>query len=300
MATTIAVHNGKFHADDVCAVATLLLYLGAEGPHDPNVEIIRTRDQEQIDNADYAVDVGQVYDPEKNRFDHHQEEGAGVRENGIAYAAFGLVWKHFGVEVAGGEKQAKRVDDRMATPLDAADNGEEYFSLGKTKLWPYTAAGMVGAFLPTWKEEQDMEHLDKVFMDLVAYAMAIIKREVAHAQSVTEGHERVLKAYNEAEDKRVMILDIRLPWEEQLEQYPEPLYVVYPQDKLWRARAIRSGEDLFSNRKDFPKEWGGKKGEELAAVTGVEDALFCHRKLFTIAAKSREAIMALVKQALEY
>ncbi|MDO8564969.1 MAG: MYG1 family protein, partial [bacterium] len=63
---TIVTHEGKFHADDVFAVATLLLALQDEA------EVRRTRDEEDVASADIAVDVGGIYDAEKNRFDHHQ------------------------------------------------------------------------------------------------------------------------------------------------------------------------------------------------------------------------------------
>ena len=56
----------------------------------------RTRDEERITKADYVFDVGGIYDPSINRFDHHQPGGAGKRENDIPYAAFGLVWKTYG------------------------------------------------------------------------------------------------------------------------------------------------------------------------------------------------------------
>ena len=58
---TIVTHSLKFHADDVLAVATLLLILEKEN----DVTVIRTRDPEIISRADYVVDVGGIDDPEK-------------------------------------------------------------------------------------------------------------------------------------------------------------------------------------------------------------------------------------------
>ncbi|MEX2010580.1 MAG: MYG1 family protein, partial [Parcubacteria group bacterium] len=48
---TIATHSGMYHADDVFAVATLLMVY-------PDAEVIRTRDMEKIQEAEIAVDVG--------------------------------------------------------------------------------------------------------------------------------------------------------------------------------------------------------------------------------------------------
>src|SRR5690606_7569866 len=90
---TIVTHNGSFHADDIFACATLTLHLEQQGK---GYKIIRTRDESRIDSADFVVDVGGIYDEKTNRFDHHQPGGAGSRDNGVPYAAFGLVWKHYG------------------------------------------------------------------------------------------------------------------------------------------------------------------------------------------------------------
>ena len=49
--TTIATHNGSFHADDVFGVAVLRLL-------HPGATLLRTRDAALIAAADYAVDVG--------------------------------------------------------------------------------------------------------------------------------------------------------------------------------------------------------------------------------------------------
>ena len=88
----IVTHNGHFHTDELMAVAVLLLKF-------PDAEVVRTRDEKIIKQADIAVDVGQIYDPASTRFDHHQPGGARKRENGIPYASFGLVWKEYGVEL---------------------------------------------------------------------------------------------------------------------------------------------------------------------------------------------------------
>lgn len=91
---TIVTHNGSFHADDVFAVATLHLAFP-----DKNITVIRSRDAQKFLLADFLVDVGGSYDPDNNKFAHHQTGGAGVYDNGIPYASFGLVWKKFGNSV---------------------------------------------------------------------------------------------------------------------------------------------------------------------------------------------------------
>ncbi len=70
--------RGKFHADDIFSSA-LLLYL--------NPEIQITRGNQVPEEYD-----GIVFDIGRGAYDHHQKDSR-VRENGIPYAAFGLLWK---------------------------------------------------------------------------------------------------------------------------------------------------------------------------------------------------------------
>ena len=37
------------------------------------IRIVRTRNQEELDQCDIVVDVGGVYDPGQHRYDHHQK-----------------------------------------------------------------------------------------------------------------------------------------------------------------------------------------------------------------------------------
>ena len=117
----LITHNGSFHADDLFACATLILVMEIENM---DYEIVRTRDMESIKNADYVFDVGGIYDADTNRYDHHQRGGAGARINGIPYSSFGLIWKHFGLKLCGGNMDAWQIiDEGIASPIDAGDNG---------------------------------------------------------------------------------------------------------------------------------------------------------------------------------
>ena len=106
----IVTHSGGFHADDAFAVAALLLYREKTAGI---AEVVRTRDPAVIAGGDFVVDVGGEYDEARNRFDHHQPGGAGVRPNGVPYASFGLVWKKFGAALSGSVAIAERIDARI-------------------------------------------------------------------------------------------------------------------------------------------------------------------------------------------
>ncbi|HRH25138.1 MAG TPA: MYG1 family protein, partial [Candidatus Paceibacterota bacterium] len=120
----IVTHDNLFHLDDLFACAIIQIYLDKK---EEKYSIIRTRDKEVISNADYVVDVGDIYDASLNRFDHHQKGGAGARENNIPYASCGLVWKRYGELIAGSRIIADILDAKVFQVLDADDNGLEFY-----------------------------------------------------------------------------------------------------------------------------------------------------------------------------
>ncbi|MEX2514730.1 MAG: MYG1 family protein [Candidatus Paceibacterota bacterium] len=291
----IATHSGGFHADDVFAVAALKLHL--QHTEETAAEVVRTRNPEQIESCDYAIDVGGVYDPAAGRFDHHQAEGAGQRENGIPYAAFGLIWKEFGVELCEDEKIAEMIDKRLVQAIDAPDNGVSLTGEGEFEdAYPYYLASAVSVFNRTWKEPAERE--DEAFAEMVEWATALLHREIEVAAHRLEGEKLVEEAYEQAADKRVIYMDQDLPWQGVLAKKEEPLFVVYPKDSgRWRLRAVPA-EGNFESRAELPEAWRGKHDAELQQVTGVDTAIFCHKSLPMIVAEDKAGIDRLVELSL--
>ncbi|KAL0221278.1 hypothetical protein RCL1_001132 [Eukaryota sp. TZLM3-RCL] len=84
----IVTHSGRFHADDALSV-----FLLQQLPQFRDAEIIRSRDPDVIASADVVVDIGGVYDPTLNRFDHHQRDFAeSFPDSEVKLASCGLVW----------------------------------------------------------------------------------------------------------------------------------------------------------------------------------------------------------------
>jgi len=290
----VVVHSGKFHPDDICAVAIVSLYLGK------SVKIIRSRDPKDWAEADYVFDVGGVYDPEKNRFDHHQTEFTLKRENGICYSSAGLAWKHFGEKIAGSGEIWKKIDEKIIQPIDAEDNGQELYKNNFENIAPYTFADYLHAFNLTYFEKK--EKSIKAFATAVNEAKKMFKREVKRAKDNLRTYKIVEDIYRRTSDKRLIILDDEYSWQNVIGNHPEPLFVVKPslESGTWHAYAVRSTKgDKFKSRLDFPESWGGLRDEELAKTTGVSDAIFCHKGRFIAVARSKEGAIALAKLALE-
>jgi len=285
----LVTHSGHFHADDVFAAAALSIFLKNR------VKIVRTRDENIIAKGDYVFDVGGVYDPEKNRFDHHQKGGAGARPNGIPYASFGLVWKHYGEALAGSQEVSDYIDKILAAPIDALDNGIMIAEPVFPDIYPYDIGSFFDTFLPSFKEKE--EKIDKIFKKVVNLAKNILLREIKKRKEMLALLPEVQKIYEEAKDKRIIVFNKKYPVE-LLANFPEPLFVVMPRQKDWLVLTVRDKEKSFKNRKDLPSAWAGLVGEDLAKVSGVPDALFCHNNLFIAVAASKEGAIRLAEAAL--
>lgn len=290
----IVTHSGTFHADELLAVAALELYLNGRA-----YEVIRTRDPEIFKSADYLVDVGGVYDPATNRFDHHQHGGAGVRENGIPYSAFGLVWKHYGEAISGSKMVADAIDKQIGHPVDLGDNGVDYYSLVRLDTEPLIVQFMVAMFRPTWKG--GATH-DERFIELVPIMRRMLELAIGVERDALEGGKFVEDAYQAAEDKRLIIIDKPYPWSAVLASHPEPLFIVKPKSvgTYWEVECVRDNPYGFANRKDLPEAWAGilEADNKLPQVTGVEDAVFCHMMRYIAVAKSKEGALKLAQIAL--
>lgn len=101
--------------------------------------------------------------------------------------------------------------------------------------------------------------------------------------------------------KTLLILDKPYQYEQVVCSNPYILLVVHPkrQDGTWAVETVRDNIRSYQARMDLPAEWAGKRDSELAEITGVTDAVFCHRGRFIAVAKTREGVIKLAHIALE-
>ena len=297
----IVTHSGSFHADELLAVATLQIYLDRLGL---NYVVLRSRDLAVIKSADIVCDVGGILDPSSGRFDHHQRDGGGER-NGIPYSSFGLIWKHFGPLLCGSNALAwGTIEQRIAYPIDAGDNGLNSYNPILPGVQPLLFHHIVFAFHPTWKEKEAGVSTDTQFAELLPLAKRFMERELTVARDEEEGALLVRELLAGLTDLRVVAIDRDLPWEVEIAKHPEPMFVVSPRysgetEMTWHAEAVRSDVNTFESRKKFPEAWCGLMGAELERVTGVQGAIFCHKKGFLTTAKTKDAAIALAESALK-
>ena len=81
---------------------------------------------------------------------------------------------------------------------------------------------------------------------------------------------------------------------------PEVLLVLYPDSdgQQYQLKTVPVEAGSFQARMDLPQAWAGLREQELAAVTGVPDSVFCHLKCFIAGARSFEGALRLAELAL--
>lgn len=289
----IVTHNGTFHVDDLFAVATLQLIHG-----EANTEVLRSRDPKVWETGDYVLDVGNIYDPARRRYDHHQHGGAGGRPNGAPYSALGLVWKHHGEELTKSKEIADMLDREIIAPIDMADNGIEVYAPIHEGVHPFLIHRVLVMMRPTWKEP---EVHDERFMELLPMARRIMEREIISARDTIEGEAFVRDAYRSASDRRIVVLEKPYPWGGVLAKTPDAIYVVKPKSAGgdWEVECVRDDMHSFLNRKPLPENWRGYRNGELEKRTGVPGAVFCHNAGFIAVAKTKESALQLAELAID-
>lgn len=260
--STAVTHAGKFHADDVFSTA-LLRYVN------PTLKVIR------VNQVPEELDDGIVFDIGRGEFDHHQLEKE-YREDGIPYAAFGLLWRKLGKELIG-EEEAERFDRRFVAPLDENDNyGTEH-----------AIARIISNFNPCWDEERSA---DDAFEEAVKWALPILQNEFAQIFARLRAKNEVEQVLPTAKD-RILVLPRSLPWKSVVME-TEIEFVIYPSNRGgYCGQAVPNLEDKNTLKCRFLEDWGGFSDEELQEISGIETASFCHSSGFLFVAKTLEDVL---------
>jgi uncharacterized UPF0160 family protein len=307
----IVTHGGKFHADDAWAVAVLHVLF-------PDAAIVRTRDPEIIATADVVIDVGGVWDPAAGRFDHHQKGFEGARPSGVPYASAGLVWREYGARCVArlaADHAGRHIADEMARDIAYAIDADvvQYLDLsdvGAAKNAPggYGLSAVISGFNPNWLDEERLgygEAADAFRLAQFRRAMDVLIDVMVNAVKYRVGAMLALEQVRGAqrlEGGRLLYLpNSALPWSSVVrKEMPDVLFVVSHNIGEGRhmLHTVSASTDSFAARADLPAAWAGLRDADLAAVTGVPDAGFCHNGRFIAAARSYEGIMTMARQAL--
>ncbi|MBC7918677.1 MAG: MYG1 family protein [Rhodoferax sp.] len=316
--TTIATHSGSFHADDVFGVGVLMGVF-------PSHRLIRTRKQELIDAADFVVDVGGTWDAATGRFDHHQRGFTGARPAhemdgqtipGVGYASAGLVWAAHGSDYvkawarANGqsldanavEEVVRSLDHSLVQYLDIVDTGQGDVSPGIFGL-----SSLIAQLNTHWLEEKGMDQVTKAqlqetrFREAIAITRKFLDHTISKKVAQISAVDTVRAAPRLVGGRVLHLQEGGMPWTRVVvDEMPEVMFVIYPDSDgdQYQIKTVPVEPGSFTARLDLPKSWAGLREQELAAVTGVEDSVFCHLNLFIGGARSFDGAVRLAELAL--
>ena len=146
-----------------------------------------------------------------------------MRENGVPYAAFGLLWRAFGAQLLmrgcsaeDAAREAGHFDEVFVQPLDLDDNT----GCGND------VASVIGSFNPTWDSSLSA---DEQYFKAVAFAEVILRNKLEEIWAVCRASGIVREALKQMEN-RVVVLDRYCPWKGVL-AHSEAQFVVYPSQR---------------------------------------------------------------------
>ncbi len=277
----LVTHSGRFHADEVFATAMVLMV--------EEHEIVRTRDEKIINDADIVLDVGAEYIPEKLRFDHHQNSFVKTRTDGTPFATAGLIWEFYAAKIFKAKGlindyeigfATNWVDAKIIADVDAVDNG--LFSDD-----PRPSVSLVIAMMNEKSSASDEQQLS-AFNHALAVVSDILTNFIDNAISEAKDIIELEKAAKNVADG-ILTLDKKLSFKDFLRSQPQIKRVVYPR-----------AEDAYgvfcnSQKNHLSTEIRGLRAEELNAITGLKDAVFCHKSGFMAVCESFESALFLAK-----
>lgn len=318
----VGTHNGSFHCDE--ALGCFMMRLTSKFS---DAEIVRSRDPKVLETLDAVLDVGGVYDPPTDRYDHHQR---GFDQNfGHGFvtklSSAGLVYKHYGREIVAKELGLSEdhpdvervylaVYKSFMEGIDGIDNGINQYDTDKLPRYANEThlSSRVGRLNPDWMDEQTPEAENQAFHKAMNVAGAEFLQSVRYyARSWLPARAIVsdcIADRKEADSSgEILVLKHFCPWKQHLAELEEELkieptikYVLYEDDrsKGWRVQAVSVAPGLFESRLPLPAVWCGMRDEELSKESGIEGGVFVHMSGFIGGNKTFEGALAMAKKAL--
>jgi len=169
-------------------------------------------------------------------------------------------------------------------------------------------SAVISGFNPTWLDEQQAGSAAAAedmrlqqFRRAMAFMADVLLNQVRYRVGSLLALEQVRQAQALEDGKLLFLKNASLPWASVVRnEMPKVLFVISYglSDNRYMLHTVPAAADSFAARADLPVAWAGLQGEELAAVTGVADAVFCHNNLFIAAAESFEGALEMARQAL--
>ncbi|MBN1914997.1 MAG: MYG1 family protein [Parachlamydiales bacterium] len=263
---SVGTHDGPFHADEVCACALLWKYRLIECD-----KIFRTRDKKILSHCEFLCDIGNIYDPSRKRFDHHQIDYKGNKSSA------GMILSYLRDQKIISGSLYDYFNRSLIKSVDAYDVGE--VDLQEESC---TFSDVIANFLPIeYEAAADVEKA--AFFSALDFTYAHLERLEKRFYYLEKCKETVRDVM--AVSNRLLVFDKAIPWEEAFfsldgDRHPAE-FLIMPSGIHWKLRTIPpSFAKRMQMRRSLPLEWGGLREEDLRNASGIPGAIFCHKNLF--------------------
>ncbi|KAF3322451.1 hypothetical protein FCM35_KLT13592 [Carex littledalei] len=319
----VGTHNGSFHCDE--ALGCFLIRLTSKFA---SADVVRTRNPELLESLDAVLDVGGVYDPSRDRYDHHQKGFSEVFGHGFntKLSSAGLVYKHYGKEIIAKELQRDESDPDVQRlylaiyksfieAIDAIDNGVNQYDTDQPPKYVNNTSlsSRVGRLNPNWNDpDQSPEKEDAAFHEAMSLSGNEFLQSLRfYVRSWLPARAIVIDSLSSRKDidasGEIIVLNKSCPWklhlfelEEELKIDPQIKYALYQDErsKSWRVQAVSVSPESFESRKALPSAWRGLRDDELSKETGIPGCVFVHMSGFIGGNSTLEGALAMAKSAL--
>ncbi|CAL9757821.1 unnamed protein product [Musa acuminata subsp. burmannicoides] len=319
----VGTHNGSFHCDEALGCFLIRLTEKFSG-----AEVVRTRDSQLLETLDAVLDVGGVYDPIRDRYDHHQNGFSEVFGHGFntKLSSAGLVYKHYGKEIIAKELQLDEGHENVqrlylsvyksfVEAIDAIDNGINQYDTDQPPKYVNNThlSSRVGRLNLDWMDpDQSSEKENAAFQQAMMLAGGEFLESVRfHVRSWLPARSIVLECLasrcNVDPSGEIMVLDRFCPWklhlfelEKELKIDPLIKYVIFQDErsKSWRVQAAAVSPDMFESRRPLPLPWRGLRDDELSEKSGIPGCVFVHMGGFIGGNQTYDGALAMARTAL--
>ncbi|CAD6189500.1 unnamed protein product [Caenorhabditis auriculariae] len=312
----IGTHSGKFHCDE--ALACFML---KQLPEFKDHEIVRSRDPAVHATCDIVVDVGDVFDHEKRRYDHHQAgfthtmDSLGSLKFNTKLSSAGLIYAHYGKAVInqllGGNAGQDQVDmifhriyENFIEGVDAVDNGiPQYDGLPRYRM-PGNLSSRVDHFNPNWNEN-DVNPDDRfvLAMNFVGGEFADAVKYLANvwwpARSLVE--KAVDSRFSVDDSGKIIQLEGGGPKEIYAEKISLISFLKIPPVINIESKRSRRAKRLNSKIGSPYRLLGGPSvTKNLSEVSGIPGGVFLSMPVdLLVAIKTREGAVRMAREALK-
>lgn len=316
---TIVTHDGRFHGDEVVAYSIL---------HElfPKYELIRTRKEDIIRSGTIVIDVGSIYDPDKLRFDHHQEDCNLTFGNDytIPMSSAGMIYKHYGKQYLASilNKEISDISEgfindiykNIFLAIDAHDNGIRHY-IKKMLFHPLDISTSIAKMNYTNTNKRDQQLIQ--FMTAARIMSELIKEIII---SDFNKHQLLKSDYDlitismksrHTNDKSNNILVISAPcinWRFCLRLYEKTMDIPYNNRIkfiIYKANDGKSSDDKIPNWKIRGISKNNKfgnfilpKNQLIKQMINPNNLTFVHKSLFIAGSKDVDSAIDIAQLSL--